>query len=201
MGHSPHSGLAAAARVGAGWAFDRLYRALGPAVLGYLRSQGCIDPEGSVNDVFLRAFRAIERFEGDDDDFRSWVFTIAHNVVIDERRSTSRRPATQPLHDRLYELVGGDVEEDAMTRSGQGTVRQLLSLLAPDQRDVLLLRVVAELSLAEVARATGRSVGAVKSLQHRALASLRRHLEEIPLEAVSSDAAGRSPQRDARRRD
>lgn len=180
----PDPDVVGAARIGAGWAFERLYESLSPAVLGYLQSQGCADPEGAVGEVFLRVFRRLGDFEGSDAQLRSWVFTIAHNLLIDERRMRSGRRANQPLHDRL-ELPGGDVEDDAMTRMASGRARPMLALLPPDQRDVLLLRVVADLSLEEVATAMDRSVGAVKALQHRALASLRRRLEEILPEAVS----------------
>lgn len=174
----PNRDVVAAARVGEGWAFERLYEELSPIVLGYLRSQGCTDPEGSVSEVFLRVFRKLGDFAGTDAQLRSWVFTIAHNLIIDERRMLSHRPADQPLHDRL-ELAGGDVEDDAMSRMAMGRVRQMLALLPRDQRDVLLLRVVADLSLEEAAAAMDRTVGAVKALQHRAIGSLRRRLEEL----------------------
>lgn len=179
----PDRDVVAAARSGEGWAFERFYEELSPVVLGYLRSQGCVDPDGSVSEVFLRAFRRLRSFEGSDAQLRSWVFTIAHNLIIDERRMLSRRPADQPLHDRL-ELPGGDVEDDAMTRMAAGRAHQMLALLPRDQRDVLLLRVVADLSLEEAATAMDRTIGAVKALQHRALASLRRRLEELEEIAV-----------------
>ena len=184
---SPDRDVVVAARLGEGWAFERLYESLSPVVLGYLRSQGCADAEGAVSEVFLRAFRKLGDFEGTEAQLRSWVFTIAHNLLIDQRRMLSGRRADQPLHDRL-ELPGGDVEEDAMSRMAMGRARQMLDLLPPDQRDVLLLRVVADLSLEEAATAMDRTVGAVKALQHRALASLRRRLHdvaEIAPEAVS----------------
>lgn len=180
----PDPDVVVAARAGGGWAFERLYEDLSPPVLGYLRSQGSADPEGAVSEVFLRVFRRLDDFVGSDGQLRSWVFTIAHNLLIDERRMLSGRRADQPLHDRL-DLPGGDVEDDAMARMASGRVRQMLDLLAPDQRDVLLLRVVADLSLEEAALVMGRTVGAVKALQHRALASLRRRLDEVLPEAVS----------------
>lgn len=180
----PDPDVVVAARVGGGWAFERLYQGLSPPVLGYFRSQGSADPEGAVSEVFLRVFRRLDDFEGSDAQLRSWVFTIAHNLLIDERRMLSGRRADQPLHDRL-DLPGGDVEDDAMARMASGRVRQMLDLLVPDQRDVLLLRVVADLSLEEAALVMGRTVGAVKALQHRALASLRRRLDEVLPEAVS----------------
>lgn len=179
----PDRDVVAAARAGDGAAFEKLYEELSPAVLGYVRSQGCADPEGSTGEVFLRVFRKLGDFVGSDAQLRSWVFTIAHNLIIDERRMLSGRRPDQPLHDRL-ELPGGDVEADAMSRMAMGRTRQILELLPRDQRDVLLLRIVAELSLEEAAAAMDRTVGAVKALQHRALASLRRRLEDLAPDAV-----------------
>jgi RNA polymerase sigma-70 factor (ECF subfamily) len=167
-----------AAQLGAGWAFERIYQALAPVVHGYLRAQGADDPEGAVNDVFLRAFRGIATFEGEPPAFRSWLFTIAHHLVVDQRRFASRRPR-QVVFDRLPEIVGGDAEEDAVRRLTLERIAAQLQLLTTEQRDVLLLRFVADLSLEEVAAAQGRSVGSVKAMQHRALDTVRRRLEEI----------------------
>ena len=180
-----------AAQLGAGWAFERIYRSLSPIVHGYLRAQGADDPEGSVNDVFLRAFKGIATFVGEPPAFRSWLFTIAHHLVVDQRRFAARNPRPVAL-DRLPERVGGDGEEEAVRRLTLERLAAQLQLLTPEQRDVLLLRFVADLSLEEVALAQGRSVGSVKALQHRALESIRRRLEEIGEvlpEAVSRAAA------------
>src|SRR3712207_2239271 len=81
----------AAAQVGAAWALRALYDALAPAVSGYARTQGVSDPDGLVNDVFFRAFRGIATFSGDAAALRSWIFTIAHNAIVDDRRRCSRR--------------------------------------------------------------------------------------------------------------
>lgn len=177
----------AAACAGAGWAFERIYGQLAPAVHGYLRSQGIDDPEGAVNDVFVRVFGAIGRFDGSPTAFRSWVFAIAHHLVVDRRRFASRRP-TEVAVERLPVVASGAVDEEVAGRFGRSHVAGVLRLLTPEQRDVLLLRFVADLSLEEVADAQGRSVGAVKALQHRALAAVRRLLEEIGDEPVSPAA-------------
>jgi RNA polymerase sigma-70 factor (ECF subfamily) len=179
-----------AARVGAGWALERIYGQLGGAVHGYLRSQGVDDPEGATNDVFLRVFGALDRFSGTPAAFRSWVFTIAHHLVVDQRRFASRRPRAVAV-EQLPEpaACGHDPEAVALGRLGLERLRALLDLLTAEQRDVLLLRFVADLSLEEVAEAQGRTVGAVKAMQHRALASVRRLLEEIGEVPVSRDAA------------
>lgn len=174
-----------AARLGAGWAFERIYVQLAPAVHGYLRSQAIDDPEGAVNDVFLRAFGAVHRFDGSPSAFRSWVFSIAHNLVVDRRRFAARRPAEVAVAHLPEATPAVAVDDEVLGRFEASPVAGVLRLLTPEQRDVLLLRFVADLSLEEVAEAQGRTVGAVKALQHRALASVRRLLDEIGSEAVS----------------
>lgn len=168
-----------AARLGAGWAFERIYQQLSPAIHGYLRAQGADDPEGAVNDVFLRAFRRLGDFAGEPPAFRSWLFTIAHHLIVDQRRFASRRPRAVAASDRLPVLVGGDAEDEAVRRLTLARLTAQLDLLTVEQRDVLLLRFVADLSLEEIATAQGRSVGSVKALQHRAIETVRRRLAEL----------------------
>ncbi len=156
-------------------AFERLYRELAPAVASYLRWNGVADVESSTNEVMAQVHRNLHRFSGDAAAFRSWTFTIAHHRMVDDRRAAGRRPRLVDVGD-TPEVVG-DAEEDALAQLGLDRLRELLAGLSPDQRAVLLLRVVADLSLDDVAAALGKQRGAVKSLQHRALATLRRQLE------------------------
>lgn len=174
-----HPDVLDAARAGAGWAFERLYTTLSPAVHGYLRAQGADDPDGAVSDVFLRVFRRIGDFDGDVARFRSWVFVIAHNLVLDERRYLGRRPREVVVEVVPDTATSSDAAADALARVNDARLRALLDLLAPDQRDVLLLRFLVDLSLDETAQATGRSVTAVKALQRRGLDALRRRLDEV----------------------
>lgn len=177
----------AAARTGEAWACARIYEDLKRPVVAYVRLRGALDPDDVTSEVFLGVFRDLHRFSGDEDDFRAWVFTIAHRRVVDTWRRRSRRPTTEPLPDG-WEPSGGDAEEDALAALGAREVEALLSRLTPEQRDVVLLHVVADLPLAEVAEVMGRSVGAVKSLQHRALRALRRHLPDAPVTDTSPAA-------------
>lgn len=171
-------GVLAAARCGTPWALERLYQLLAPAVVGYLRVQGADEPEDLTSDVFFSAFSRIESFQGDESQFRSWVFTIAHNRLVDWRRAQARRPVMVAHEPELMsDSAGGDVEDEAIRRLSTERVRRLCEALAPDQRDVLLLRMVAGMSLEQTADALGKTTGAVKALQHRAVAAVRRSLQ------------------------
>ena len=178
--HAPElSRLVSEARHGSIKAFDDIYRSLAGQVASYLRWHRATDPDGLTNDVFAQVHRNLPRFEGDEHGFRSWVFTIAHHRMIDDRRRANRQPQ---LQDELAvdEHMGlGDVEDDAFAVLAHDRVRDLLTVLSPDQRDVVLLRIIADLSVEEVARMLDKREGAIKALQHRALATLRRHLDRI----------------------
>lgn len=146
---------------------DAAYRELSGAVLGYLRARGARDPEDTLGDVFLQVTRDLPRFADADDPvaLRRWIFTIARNRLIDAGRRDRRRlrsvrvaaeePMSEPEDLPDPELLAG------------------LAQLTDEQREVLALRFVADLALEEVSRITGRSTGAVKALQHRALEQLR----------------------------
>jgi RNA polymerase sigma-70 factor (ECF subfamily) len=166
--------ILAAARTGAPWAWELVYDDLSPIVLGYLRTRGAPDPEDALGEVFLSVVKGLSGFEGDERDLRAWVMTIAHRRLVDEFRRRERRPDEIPSERVPEHLAMGDAERDAMERLGNETVGRLLARLSPDQADVLLLRVLGDLTIDEVAAALGKRPGAVKALQRRALASLRR---------------------------
>jgi len=165
------------ARLGDARGFEVLFRATGGSVAAYLRTRNVSDPDGVANDVFLRAFRTIHTFRGDADRFRSWLFTIAHNAAIDDARRRRRRIAESPLED-VAEPVGGDVEADVSAALADDRVRTLLDQLSPDQREVIALRVIADLSVEQTAAVVDKSYEAVKALQRRGLAALRRALSD-----------------------
>jgi RNA polymerase sigma factor (sigma-70 family) len=170
-------GVLAAARQGAAWAWTDVYRDLAPQVLGYLRASGAGDPEDLTGEVFLAVVRDIARFDGGEAQFRSWVFVIAHHRLLDERRRRNRRPETLVAVDPATDnRPGGNVEHEALDSLGVDNVRRIIERCVPDQREVLLLRIIAELSLAEVARVLGKTVGAVKALQHRGIAAVAREM-------------------------
>ena len=167
----------AAAQAGAAWAFETLYRDLAPTVTGYLRLHGAAEPDDLASETFLGVFTGLAGFRGDEDEFRSWVFTIAHRRLIDDWRRRSRRPQLADDAGDLTLLPGGDAEDDALVRVGTEDVHRLCAGLPDDQRSVLLLRVLADLTVEQIASVMGRSVGSVKALQRRGLRSLRERIE------------------------
>ncbi len=167
----------AAAQAGAAWAFEALYRDLAPAVTGYLRLHGAVEPDDLASETFLGVFTGLAGFSGDEDALRSWVFTIAHRRLVDDWRRRSRRPQVTDEAGDLTELAGGDAEDDALVRVGTETVHRMCAGLPDDQRSVLLLRVLADLTVEQIASVMGRSVGSVKALQRRGLRALRQRIE------------------------
>jgi RNA polymerase sigma factor (sigma-70 family) len=168
--------LLGAAREGSDAAWQEIYGGLAPAVLGYLRANRSPDAEDVLSEVFLQVARDLARFDGDEGGFRSWVFAIAHHRLIDARRHFARRPVE--LSPEPPEPVGeaDDAAEEALARIGTEEVGRILGMLSTDQRTVLLLRVVGDMSIDDVAKAVGKRPGAVKALQRRGLAAVKREL-------------------------
>ncbi len=150
-----------------------LYREFAPAVLGYLRAQGVPDPEDLLGEVFLQVARDVRGVRGDEVAVRKWIFTLARNRVVDDARRRSRRPVT--ASGAAPDLPGPAQEEPL-----DPALVSAIDRLTPEQREVVLLRFVADLPIEAVARITRRTTGGVKALQHRALANLAQ--------AVSSEA-------------
>jgi RNA polymerase sigma factor (sigma-70 family) len=174
----PFDDVLAAAQAGAAWAFEVHYRDLSPSVTGYLRLHGAVEPDDLASETFIGVFTGLSGFSGGEDALRAWVFTIAHRRLVDDWRRRSRRPQVADDPGDLTELLGGDVEDDALVGVGTETVHKLCAELPDDQRSVLLMRILADLTVEQVAAAMGRSVGAVKALQRRGLRTLRTRLEQ-----------------------
>jgi RNA polymerase sigma-70 factor (ECF subfamily) len=166
-------------------AWSRIFAGLAPIVLGYLRANGAAEPEDVLSETFLQIARDVGRFEGDERGFRAWVFSIAHHRLIDAQRSAARRPAdpvAEPPEPHGAE-VADDAATEAMARIGAEEIREVLAVLSADQRAVLTLRILGDLTVAQVASVIGKRPGAVKALQRRGLATVQRELERrgVPL--------------------
>ena len=127
-----------------------------------------------TSDVFHRLLQAVQRGNGPNQNCRAWLYRTAHNIVVDFYRRSQHRQHL-PLNEGMVEA---DVDP-AATAEQQMTadiVRGALDQLTPDQRQVIALKFLSGLTNKEVAEVMEKPVGAVKSLQHRALAALQRQL-------------------------
>ncbi|HEX6300653.1 MAG TPA: sigma-70 family RNA polymerase sigma factor [Acidimicrobiia bacterium] len=166
-----------AAKDGAEWAWAAIYEELSGPVTGYLRSRGAADPEDLSSEVFLQVARDIHRFDGDETKFRSWVFVIAHRRLIDDRRSHARRPDEIDNPPDDLDLAGGDVEEEVMAHLSDARMQEIFETLTDDQRLVLTLRIIGDLTLEETALVLQKRVSAIKALQRRALGAVKASIE------------------------
>ena len=134
--------------------------------------------EDVVEATFLELVEYAPALRGGADGVRAWLFRAARNNLIDERRKTIRRGDVPLDEQRAAGRAAGEPgpEEQFLAGERDAVVRTALARLSPDQQEVLALRFAAQLTSREVAEITGRSVGAVKALQHRGLAALERIL-------------------------
>lgn len=170
------AGALGRAQAGERSGFDELVRHLDPRLVGFARARGADDPEGLADEVLVQMCRSIGTFQGNLAQLRAWVFTIARNRIIDERRRAGRRVdarATDPAQLPDAPVAGAEVDPEQRER-----VDALLADLTDDQREIIVLRVVVGLSVEETASVVGRRPGAVRALQHRALRALRSELVE-----------------------
>jgi RNA polymerase sigma-70 factor, ECF subfamily len=169
-------------------AVARVYSAFAPALLRFFVAQvgNRHTAEDLTGEVFAAAIEALPGFRGPVEALGGWLFRIARHDLFDYRRRQSRA-RFDPLDDVLDEAAAAagasDPEEAAIDRVEGGRVLAALERLSSDQREVLLLRMAAGLTAPEVARALGKTTGAVRALQHRGLASLARALGLRPGEA------------------
>ena len=171
-----------AAQTGAEWALADLYRHLHPRLLRYLRSMEPAEGEDLAADVWLDVAAGLVRFGGDEQAFRAWAFTIANRRLIDLRRKRMRRATFAMDVDVLEARAGeGNVEQEAMTELTTAAALARIGALPRDQAEVVLLRVLADLPAAEVARILGKREGAVRALQHRGLRRLARQTLKEPV--------------------
>jgi RNA polymerase sigma-70 factor (ECF subfamily) len=163
----------AAARTGSEWALAALYRDLHPPLLRYLQTQEAREAEDLASEVWLDVAAALERFQGDEASFRRWFFTIARRRLLDWRRRRDRRRTDLVPPSALVGLEGPqDPERDALEAISTREALARIAALPPDEAEVIALRVLAGLDANDVSAITGRSPGAVRVMQHRALKRL-----------------------------
>ena len=166
-----------AARAGDENALSELYVLYFPRVYRYIlaRTGNQYDAEDLAEEVFMRVLEAIERFQWREAPFSAWLFRIAHNAVISQRRKDSARGRSAPLTDGLAMDSAGP-DELVETRLVLNEVMAAAQTLPEAQRQVIAFRFGAGLSVAETASAMGKGEGNVKVIQHKAIAKLREML-------------------------
>lgn len=169
--------IAAAAALGDADALSAMYRLLAPAVLGYLRTRPVEDPEALTQDVFVQLLPQLAQVRGGAAGIRKLAFTIARARMIDALRARARTGSTPAYDAEADRRVVASAEDEAAALLSLERVRSVLDLLPDDQREVLTLRIVADLSVDQVASIIGRSSGAVKQLQRRGMVALRAALD------------------------
>jgi RNA polymerase sigma-70 factor (ECF subfamily) len=168
----------ARARNGDPHAVEDLFRELQPRLLRFLRSQESRAADDLAAEVWLAVASGISRFEGDWSDFRAWIFAIARRRLADHRRTAVRRRTDVVEAETFEHRLAGDMpENEALDKmSGQQAAELIASVLKGEQAEVLLLRVLADLDVDQVAAIMQRSPNWVRVTQHRAVRTLAKRL-------------------------
>ena len=149
--------------------FDRIYSYLQMSV------GNRHDAEDLTNQTFVKMLEAIDRFEWRKVPISAWLFRIAHNLAMDHFRARRRwQPEGDPPEPEG--AAERSAEEEALHAIGRQSMLELIEGLSRDQQQVLTLKFAFDFSNADAATILGKTEGAIKSLQHRALASLQRQL-------------------------
>jgi RNA polymerase sigma-70 factor (ECF subfamily) len=164
----------AAAQQGAAWASTSIWVEYAPAVFAFVRARGSAEPDDLTSEVFLAVFDTLPTFRGGESEFRSFVFSIAYRRLVDELRKRSRRGTHDEWDDARDPRHTASAETVALDRLGDSAALALLDGLPDDQRNVMVLRVIADLTIEQIAEILDKRPGAVKALQRRALESLRK---------------------------
>jgi RNA polymerase sigma-70 factor (ECF subfamily) len=149
--------------------FDRIYSYLHIAV------GNRHDAEDLTTQTFLRMLEAIGRFRFGKAPFSAWLFRIAHNLAMDHFRANKRLQPSDDLAE-AETATEASAEDQALDEIGRGSMLDLIGALSLDQQQVLTLKFVFSFSNGEAATILGKTEGAVKSLQHRALVSLQKQI-------------------------
>ncbi len=161
-------------------AFERLYDAFYDRVYGFVRSR--VPDVETAKDlaatVFIRAWEALPSYDIRGVPFAAWLFRIARNAIIDEYRRMAREVERVSEDDAAMVADAGAVDEAVIARCDAEAVRRAVRRLTDEQAAVIVLRFFWDMPVADVAKALGKTEGAVKAMQHRAVRMLARLLSE-----------------------
>ena len=161
-------------------AFGELYERHLTAVYRFLyaRLDNRMDAEDFSEEVFLRAWNSMAKYSERGIPFRAFLLIVARNVLIDHYRRNGRAPQRVSIEDMQISDLAPDPGEISSTNSKHQELRRALEGLRDDYQEVLVHRFLNDLSPNETAKVMKRSTGAVRVLQHRALAAVRKALGE-----------------------
>ena len=144
----------------------------------FIGSLGVRDaPDEIVQDTFVKAFGSLESFRGESS-LRSWLFTIARRLVLDQRRASRRDRLHVTIDDAQQQLVSADdVLDGVVADESEGRVRAAVARLSPTQREVFTLRVVEGLSYKEIAAVAATTEGAARVHYHNAMRAVKEFLD------------------------
>jgi RNA polymerase sigma-70 factor (ECF subfamily) len=157
-----------------------LFRAFQPGLVGYLRHRAPGMEDDLASEAWAGAAGLLPRFEGDARAFRALLFTLARRRTVDHYRRSGRAPSIVELTDGDEPADGADFEMAVISDlSGQDAIEALVKGLSTVQAEVILLRVVGDLSVEEVAEILERTPGSVRVVQHRALQRLAKRFKKV----------------------
>ncbi len=160
-------------------AFEALYEHYVEAIYRFvvLKVSSQRDAEDLTHEVFLASWKNLGSYRYKGVPFSSWLYRIARNKVIDHYRTRRDHADIEQVNPNIF-VSSDSPERDADILLDVERVKQSLDRLSSDQKDVTIMRFVEELSHREIAKALGKSEGAVRLIQHRALKNLREFLKE-----------------------
>jgi RNA polymerase sigma-70 factor (ECF subfamily) len=164
-------------------AFGLLYERYVGRIYNYIyyRTGSSFDAEDLTERVFFRALRHIRNYTDRGLPFSAWLYRIAHNLVANWHRDNSRRKEV-PLDDGLLSPYHGEMPENKLLQAEERErLLKVIRSLPADRQQLLILKFVEHLSNVEIAEIMGRTEGAIKSLYHRTLLSLRDELEKLAI--------------------
>jgi RNA polymerase sigma-70 factor (ECF subfamily) len=150
--------------------FDRIYRYV------VLKIGDRTEAEDITQQVFVNCVKSISHYKYGDTPFKAWLYRIAHNQIVDHLRRRSKRPTAELDESLVDHSREGDPEALAELSVQMETVVKATKNLTKAQQEVISLRFTSDLSVAEVAKIMNKSEGAIKALQHSAVAALRKEL-------------------------
>ena len=169
----------AAARAGDEQGFAEVWRTLHPPLLRYLTVRGDDAPEDLAADTWMHVVRGLPGFRGGLPEFRAWLFTIARHRAVDQARARARQPRLTLGLVFEHRDSAPSAEHEADVNEATARAMRLVATLPAPQAEMVMLRVVAGLDVADIARLLGKKPGTVRVSVHRALRTLARTGHEL----------------------